>query len=200
MQNTIPHSDSPSPHCLPRYLSHLCVYCLSLCCDVIVPTGPDRVVLDWPVQRVSSIRMWCVECQWLLQQSGRTSLDWVWSMERWNGNMGIRPEVEWKHGNWPAHLPMVHISWGWFVRCPMEPGNRHRTRPTTATHASAATSVEHQYQKLLQHFYEQKCVCISSGMQTSSRSHLKQPHTSYLPNSWNTIYNAPLHLCEVYTH
>ena len=58
------------------------------------------------------------------------------------------------------------------MRCPTEPGNRHRTHPTTATHASASTSVECQHQKLLQHFYEQKCVCISSGMQTSSRSHL----------------------------
>ena len=51
-----------------------------LCCDVIVPTGLNCVVLDRPVQRVSSIQMWCVECQWLLQQSGHMSLDWVQSM------------------------------------------------------------------------------------------------------------------------
>ena len=71
--------------------------------------------------------------------------------ERWNGNMGIRPAVEWKHGNWPTHLPMVHISWGWFVRCPTERGRRHRTHPTTATCASATAWAQALYPPLQQY-------------------------------------------------
>jgi len=74
-----------------------------------------------------------------------SQLEW----EKWNGNMGIRPAMECTHrsqtdnrrtetGNrmdtWePTHLPMIHISWDWFERCPTEPGRRHRTLPTAAT-------------------------------------------------------------------